>query len=117
MTMAANLEQAGFLSYPQMTLQWIANTLDTSVPAFSAAVSPLFEDAKPNDRPVGNWLVLIDALASELPATDVPNVQFNQIVEYVGRMCLAGFVALNEGTITNAQAVALLAAWNTAFGT
>ncbi len=117
MTMAGNLEQAGFLSYPQMTLQWIADTLDTTVPAFSASITGTFEDAIPNDRPVGNWLILIDALASELPAIDVPEVQFNQIVEYVGRMCLAGFVAFNEGLISAGQANALLAAWNAAFGT
>lgn len=117
MTMAVDLQQAGFLSYPQMTLQWVADTLDTTVPAFSTAVNGTFEDAVPNDRPIGNWLILIDALADQLPATDVPETMFNQIVEYVGRMCLAGFVALNSGLISVAQANALLAAWNATFGT
>lgn len=117
MTMAADLETAGFLSYPQMALLWTANTLDTVVPAFASDVDDDFDDNVPNDRPIGNWLVLIDALASQLPATDVPEDQFNQIVEYVGRMCLAGASALAEGRITAGQGAALLAAWNTRFGT
>ena len=117
MPFAVDLQQAGFLGYPQLTLQWIANTLKANVQSFSNAVSPLFEDAVVNDRPIGNWLVLIDALVSQIPAVDVPETQFNQLVEYVGRMCLACFVAFNSGLVSATQNNAMLAAWNTIFGT
>lgn len=119
MVMASDLENAGFLSYPQMSLQWAANTLDTSAASFAAAASPLFSDGIPNDRPVGNWLILIDGLVSTLPAGLVGQKDFNQLVEYVARMCIAAFTinAQSPPMISNAQAAALLAAWNAAFGT
>ncbi len=114
--MAANLQDAGFKSYPQMSILWYADALKATVALFSSDVTGLFEDQTPNDRPVGNWLVLVDSLVSQLPATSVPEDQFNQIVEYVARMCLAGFSQLQNSLITNGQAVALLAAWNARFG-
>jgi hypothetical protein len=119
MAFAVDLQDAGFLSYEQMYLKWAANTLDTATAGFSAVANPIFPDEIANNRPVGNWLILINALVSTLPTGLVGQKQFNQLVEYVARMCIAGFT-INGQTppmISNAQAAALLAAWNAAFGT
>jgi hypothetical protein len=115
MAFAANLSNAGFLSYPQLALAYQGGTLAAKVAAFATAVNPIFRDDRPNDRPIGNWLVFIDSVVPFLPPTDVAGL--NQVVEYVGRMCLAGFVAINSGLISPTQANDLLAAWNAAFGT
>lgn len=121
MTMAATLVEAANLSYSQLALKWTANTLRTATSAFAAAASPIFPDGQDNSRPVGNWLVLIDALVSTLPPTPQPVSvsDFNQTVEYVARMCYAAFTlnAQVPQLVSNAQAAALLIAWNTAFGT
>lgn len=121
MTMAATLVEAANLSYSQLALKWTANTLRTATAAFAAAASPVFPDSQDNCRPVGNWMVLIDALVSTLPPAPLPVAvsDLNQDVEYVARMCYAAFTlnAQVPQLVTNAQATALLAAWNAAFGT
>jgi hypothetical protein len=119
MAFAVNLENAGFLTYEQLYLKYAANTLDSATAGFAAAANPIFPDEIANNRPVGNWLILIDALVATLPTGLVGQKEFNQLVEYVARMCIAGYT-INTQTpplITNAQAAALLAAWNAAFGT
>jgi hypothetical protein len=117
MAMAATLLEAAHLSYDQAAIFWTANTLDTQFSAFITAASTIFEDAKPGDRPVGDWIILMRQLAAQDGFTDspMPLALFNQIAEQLYRMCFAGF-SLNGVTITNAQAVALLAAWNANIG-
>jgi hypothetical protein len=119
MAFAVNLQNAGFLSYEQMYIKYAANTLKSATASFAAAANPIFPDEIANNRPVGNWLILIDALVVSMPTGLVGQKDFNQIVEYVARMCIAGYT-INTQTppmITNSQATALLAAWNAAFGT
>jgi len=119
MTFAATLVEAANLSYKQLDLKWTANTLDTATLAFATAANPTFPDSDQNSRPVGNWLILIDALVSTMPTGVVSLMDFNQAVEFVSRMCYAAFTinAQTPPLITNGQAIALLAAWNAAFGT
>lgn len=118
MVMAADLQQAGFLGYPQMSLLWqTPNALQSAAAGFAIAVNPVFDDNTPNDRPIGNWLILIDSLISQLPTGVLLEEQFNQVVDNIGRMCLAAFSALSDSLISNAQATAMLTAWNAAFGT
>jgi hypothetical protein len=117
MAMAVDLQGAGFLSYSQMSIAWVADTLKTKSAQYAAATSPLFSDVVANDRTVGNWLVPIYGALQVMPATSVPNDEFNQMVEYIARMCFAGYAMLNQGLISAPQAAATLAAWNAAFGT
>lgn len=122
MTMAGNLQEAAYITYQQLAILWTAGTLETTVALYSADLAPLFEDQVPNDRPVGNWLVLIDALLSQMPrplppTLKTPEDQFNQLVEYIGRMCDGAFWARFNNLITATQATAMLTAWNTRFGT
>lgn len=119
MTMAANLTEAASLSYVQVSLTWTALTLKTKYAAYLATASPILSDGSPNDRTVGNWLVLIAALSTEMSSTTsvVSEAQFDTAVEYLYRICLAGAQADAQGRITTAQRIALLAAWNTNFGT
>lgn len=114
--MAASLTDAAHLSYDRAGVLWAAATLKTRIGLFITAVSPIFEDAVPNDRPVGNWLVLMKALHSQMGAGVLPEVQFNEAVEQLYRICLAGAAQLAASLITNTQATALLAAWNAQIG-
>jgi hypothetical protein len=117
MTMAANLTQAAGLSYAQASLAWTALTLKTKLTTFIGTASALFEDAVPDDRSVGNWLVLMTALATEMVAASVSETQFDTCVEYLYRICFAAATAQAQSRITAAQGNALLVAWNTNFGT
>lgn len=119
MTMAANLMSAGLLSYDQASLGWYALTLKTQFRNFCTAVAPLFSDTVENDRPVGNWLIPMWALSSEMTGSiaDVSEGQFNQVAQYLWAMCQSGFQAKQQGRITAAQSAALLAAWNLYIGT
>lgn len=119
MAMAANLSSAATLSYSQVSLTWYALTLKAKFAAFITDVSPLLEDSKPNDRTVGNWLIPMQALSTAMSSSlaAVTEAQFNGVVEYLYRFCYAAAFAQAQLRITNAQAVALLAAWNARFGT
>lgn len=117
MTMAATLTEAAHLSYKQADILWAANTLKPEFATFITTAQPIFDDNRPNDRPVGNWLILMQSLSSQMAAGTLPEAQLNTCVEYLFRMCLAGASQLANGLISNAQAVSLLAAWNATIGT
>lgn len=119
MAMAANLSDAANLSFDQGSLAWYADTFDTKFAAFVTACAAIFEDARPNDRPVGNWLVPMWALSVTLSAqsSEPSNDQFSLGVDYLFRICFAAAFAQAQSRITNTQATAMLTAWNSAFGT
>lgn len=115
---AANLTDAADTTYARVSLVWTANTIRTKVAAFIVAAAIPFSDTTPNDRPVLNWLVPLTALSTQMTAnadTPLPQAMFNAAVDYIYRMCFAGAFAQSAGRITNAQAAALLAAWNANF--
>lgn len=121
MTMAANNEQAASLAYQQIVLSWGAGTLLTTLQQFNAAAGAIFEDAIPNDRPVGSWLVLLTALAAQVAADgsgSTTSQEFlNSCVEYVFGMCQCAQASVSFGLISSTKATALVAAWNAAWGT
>lgn len=118
MTFAADLTEAAHLSYDQVGILWNAGTLRTSILAFTQQVLPIFDDARPNDRPVGNWLVPIAALPIDVEAQSPESQTFVQGCQnLLFRICFAGSDQLALGNITNTQATALLAAWNANIGT
>ncbi len=115
--MAADLKDAAYSTYSQLSTWWADDTLRSTIVAFYTSANPLFQDSVPNDRPVGNWLVLIKAALSQMPTVGQATLeQFNQIVEYVFRMCFAGYTMAAAGLITGAQATALTDVWNNSFG-
>lgn len=114
--MAANLTDAAHLSYTRASTLWYASTLKAKFGLFIDAVQVTFKDDIPNDRPVGNWLILMKSLHSQMGAGILPEVQFNDAVEQLYRICLAGASQLAAGLISGAQAAALLAAWNAQIG-
>jgi hypothetical protein len=121
MTMAANLEQAAYLSYKQCDIRNDASTLITNFRAFIAAAEPIFGDGDPTVRPVGNWLVLMQALSVQMAGVGVGTVAtlqaMNLAAEYLYRMCLSANGYQGCAVTTGAQRTALLAAWNANIGT
>lgn len=118
MTMAATLTEAAYLTYEQCGILWTANTLRNKYEAFLEDVSPIFSDSQPNDRPVGNWLIPMYALLTQVEAaTPEEQVFLNTCVQYIYRICYAGYIMNSDGFISNTQATQLLAAWNANIGT
>lgn len=117
MATATTLVEAAHLSYDQCGLRWTAGTLRASFTAFIQAASSIFSDNIPNDRPVGNWLVPMYGLLSQVPAANPEQQRFlDSCAQYLYRICYAGHVMDDANLITNAQAAALLAAWNAQIG-
>jgi hypothetical protein len=120
--MATNLNEAAYLSYSQVNA--ISAALAPNLIAFHAAASPLFEDAVANDRPVGNWFVLLSAAIvrvqnppQNLFVTNDDIPALNLASEILYRLCYAAVGAYTYNLISIAQRDALLAAWNAHIGT
>jgi hypothetical protein len=117
MTMATTLTEAAYLSYDQCGIHWNAGVLRDAFSEFLPAASAIFSDSRPDDRPVGNWLVPMYALLTQVEAASPESQRFlDSCVQYLYRICYAGYVMRQQGLITNAQAVSLLAAWNAHIG-
>jgi hypothetical protein len=117
MTLAASLAQAAYLSYKQCDILNQATTLRTKFKAFIDAAQPIFDDNEVKSRSVGNWLVVLQKLY-----TDMDNVVevdgIDPVATGIYRMCLlASKLSGFNSYITAAQATALLAAWNANIGT
>jgi len=113
---AATLTEAAHLTYVRARPRWAAATLKASLALFITDVSVIFSDTIANDRPVGNWLIPLYALSSNLPAGVLPVADFNAVVDGIYRLCMAGAAQLSATLITAPQGAALLAAWNARIG-
>lgn len=115
---AASLEEAANTTYARVSLAWAAGTIRVKVQAFIVAAALVFDDNTPNDRPVGNWLIPLTSVSTQMNSTvgnPVAQSLFNITVDYIYRMCMAGFVAQAQSRISAPKAAALLAAWNANF--
>lgn len=125
MAIAADLQQAAGLAFDNLYAKWIGGlgVLTTAFQNFNNDVNAIFTsdggDNSENERTVSNWLVIGFKIQATIPTAFIGNILpqdfFNQMVQYVYRICYAGFAA-NGSRITGAQATALLAAYNTRFG-
>jgi hypothetical protein len=128
MTAAANLFDAANLTAANLYPLWVNDTLQAAVVAYAAtpALATAFEEAATNNHPIGNWLAVIAAQATAI----LPYVQgefssapygigtitaMNKAVDYIYRLCKLGFALNEQDLITDAQAAALLAAYNDNF--
>lgn len=117
MAMATDLTNAANIGYNQCSLFWYAGTLPGALSNFITAASPIFSDDRPNDRPVGDWLVLLYALSQAVDPLNMTDEQLDTCATYLFRMCLGAASAQTSSLISTAQATALLTAWNANFGT
>lgn len=121
MAMAVTLIQAAGLTLPQMRIKQLGTTLVADVETFITTSLALFPDAVPNNRPVANWLVPLSSIQEQMVtlAQDPSRAYqgMNLAADVVSKMCWAGSKMQDAGLITAGQETALLAAWNTAFGT
>jgi len=119
MATAATLEQAAGQAYANLSTKWASNLLKSRLTQFwQASIGPtadVFPEQNANSRPVANWMTVIAAISSLLPATDVPIEQLSESATAVYKVCWLAFVLNGQGLVTNAQATALLAAYNAAF--
>lgn len=116
--MAATITDAAHLTYDRTQPRWTGGTLKADVDAFIASASVIFSDELAGDRPVGNWIVILQDRNSQLPGggavASLP--QWDSVVDAIYRMCRAAVVAQSGGGITAGQVAALLAAWNAEIG-
>lgn len=112
---AASLEDAADQAYARLSIRWTANTIQASFQAYIIACAAVVNDATEKVRTVGNWLIPMTALSTELTAeggNPASQALFNKCVDYVYRFNMAASYANTLGNITGAQATALLAAYN-----
>lgn len=122
MATATTLPHAAGQAFDNLFALWAAgnNQLKNALAGFSALVLPIFPDAEPVGRPVGNWAILMSSLAFQMPPFSTPQrVPYEQLVaaaNYVYKTCwLAARATPSAPAVTNAQQTALLAAYNASF--
>lgn len=79
----------------------------------------VFPEQNPKSRPVANWMAILTALTTNMPATNVTIIDLNESIIDGYRLLWITY-ALNtqaDQQVTNVQAAAVLAAFNTAYGT
>jgi len=109
----ANLTAATYGCAATMYARWLAGTLKADLTAFSASVSPLFSDDNPNDRTVGNWLVIVQAITSQMTAGITADQSvIDSAVQTLYRFFNQTDSRRATGQISLAQANAVLAAAN-----
>src|SRR5215470_7553204 len=114
MTAAASLTEAAISAADNLLTLYTGNTLKAKTAAFCATALAIFPDQTQSSRPVADWLTLLSALSDQMPVASVPYSSLNSAIDYVYRLCFLA-TALNTQTpqqVTNAQATALLAAYN-----
>ena len=117
MTVAVSLPDAAVIAADNLYTLFIGGTLKAKATAFWQAIQPTFPEQEVDSHPCSNWLVLIANTADQMPVANVPYRDLDTMINYVYRLC---FVAdqLNSQTpklVSNAQATALLAAYNLEF--
>ena len=119
MTMAASLAQASGLTYDQMRIKALlaGNSIKVALGSFITQVTSVVPADIANNRPVSNWLVPMSALQNTMRSLDMSLNDYNLAVDYVARFCVATNAQRRAGLMTLVQSNAILAAWNSAFGT
>jgi len=123
MPAAVDLIDAAGQAPVDLLARWQADTLNARLVAFAATATAIFPTSTANNAPIANWCSVISAFApSIINFTQAAHVGLNTIpqyqtaVDYVYRLCkLANYYNVTLGLITNAQAAALLAAYNAQF--
>lgn len=116
--METTLIEAAEDAYNKLAIKWINGRLQTALRNFVNDCLDLFPDDSPGGRPCANWLVLIDALQNDMdPAafTDINAMQTSAL--YVYKMCWMTWQLEDQGSITTAQADAVLASYNARIAT
>lgn len=116
MATAPDLPTAANDSFDDLHTLWLANTLKTQLTAFCRTLLPDFDQQNINGHPVSNWLILILALATQMPSTNVSYDNLITAADQVYRICWVTQQLGNVQTlITTAQATAVLAQYNAKF--
>lgn len=78
----------------------------------------VFPQQNEGSHPVSNWMAIITALTEGMPATNVPIGQLTDSILDVFKMLWITYALNAQSTdlVSNAQAAAVLAAFNTAYG-
>lgn len=99
-----------------MYTRYIAGTLAANLQAFNTAISGQLSDAVPDQRTVGNWLVLLQSytslFAASTPLSNDGERLFSQLAQLVYRVCWQANDRQAGGQITAPTAAAILAAVN-----
>jgi len=116
MAAAATLPDAASDAFANLRTLWLADTLKTKLTAFCRAVLPEFPQSEDNSHPVSNWAVLIYALASQMPASNVTYDDLITAADEVYRICwITNQLGVEQTQISGAQAAFVLATYNAQF--
>lgn len=112
MPAALTLEAAAGQAFDNLQIRWLANQLRTNLTLFWQQTLPTFPQGQAEAHPVSNWLTVLAALSSQLPATNVPIDQLTLAAEAVYRLCWMASFLQDSGGISSAQGTVILSAYN-----
>lgn len=120
----ANLQDAAAHAFVNLHPWWVGGgaTLAARLTTFVNTAKASFPDATPSNHPVTNWLAIISAFATTIPAVQAgfgfasaTQPYYSQACSFVYRICWIAYYLNSINLLTNAQASALLAAYNASF--
>lgn len=115
MAIAASLSEAAGDAYDNLAVRWTTSTLKTTLTLFWQATIGIFPEDNITTHPVSNWITLIAALADTTSNTP-PITDLTEAAQFVYRLCWMAATLANQGTVTTAQADALLIQYNLFIG-
>jgi hypothetical protein len=116
MATAPDLPTAASESFDNLHTLWLANTLKVKLTAFCNGLLTQFDQQELASHPVSNWLVLINALASQMPSSSVSYSDLSTAADFVYRICwMTQQLGVTQSLISSSQAAAVLAAYNADF--
>jgi hypothetical protein len=115
MAAEVSLTAAAYNAVINLKPLWAANTLKARLTTFANDLQATFPDQISDNRPVGNWLGIIAALADQMPVAAVPFTDFMTAADYVYKACWMANQLDVQNLISAAQAAAMLAEYNADF--
>lgn len=115
MAAAISLKQAALQTWDNLFPLSALGTLDTQLLAFIAAIEPTFSEQQPNDHPIENWISVLAGFVANMQGAAFDWSELRVAADYVYRMCWMAFQLNTQGLISNAQAAAMLAQYNSKF--
>lgn len=116
MTVAFTLKDAAHEAFDNLYTLWLADTLKSQTATFCDAVLAQVSEQDVNARQVADWATLLDITQDQMPGASVSfTTGLVVAADQVYRLCWLAYALNQQGLLTNAQATAILAAYNAAY--
>jgi hypothetical protein len=112
---AVNLRQAALQAWDNMFPLCALGTLKAAINTFVTAIQGSFEQQRPSDHPILNWISILSGYNAQAEGDALDWTELRISCDYVYRLCFMASQADIQGLISSAQATVILNAYNANF--